>query len=134
MGLSDRESEGQLLVLTRKAGQSIMIGDDIEVHVTSVVGERARIDVAFRSARGEPVRVGMQVPRVLPMRASQSLTIGDDVEVSVLSVIGEKLRIGIQAPRSVPVYRSEVYVEIQREQAGVFAPPEVALAEPPPLL
>jgi carbon storage regulator len=43
--------------------------------------------------------------------------IGDEIEVSVLSVMGDKVRIGIQAPRSVPVFRREVYLEIQREQA-----------------
>ncbi len=53
--------------------------------------------------------------------------IGDEIEVSVLSVMGDKVRIGIQAPRSVPVFRREVYLEIQREQAeqllgGVSAP------------
>lgn len=47
--------------------------------------------------------------------------IGDEIEVSVLSVIGEKVRIGIQAPRSVPVYRREVYLEIQLEQEGPSA-------------
>jgi carbon storage regulator len=41
--------------------------------------------------------------------------IGDDIEVSVLAIMGEKVRIGIDAPRSVPVYRKEVYVEIQRD-------------------
>jgi carbon storage regulator len=39
--------------------------------------------------------------------------IGDDIEISVLAVMGEKVRIGIEAPRSVPVFRKEVYVEIQ---------------------
>ena len=39
--------------------------------------------------------------------------IGDDIEISVLAVMGEKVRIGIEAPRSVPVFRREVYVEIQ---------------------
>jgi carbon storage regulator len=38
--------------------------------------------------------------------------IGDDIEISVLAVMGEKVRIGIEAPRSVPVFRREVYVEI----------------------
>jgi carbon storage regulator len=33
----------------------------------------------------------------------------------VLAIMGEKVRIGIEAPRSVPVYRKEVYVEIQRD-------------------
>jgi carbon storage regulator len=47
--------------------------------------------------------------------------IGDDIEVSVLSIIGEKVRIGIQAPREVPVFRNEVYLEIQGERAIVDA-------------
>jgi carbon storage regulator len=46
--------------------------------------------------------------------------IGDDIEVSVLAVMGEKVRIGIAAPRAVPVFRQEVYLEIQqgREEGG----------------
>jgi carbon storage regulator len=42
--------------------------------------------------------------------------IGDDIEISVLAVMGEKVRIGIEAPRSVPVFRREVYVEIQDDR------------------
>jgi carbon storage regulator len=44
--------------------------------------------------------------------------IGDDIEVSVLAIIGEKVRIGIQAPRDIPVFRKEVYLEIQQERSG----------------
>jgi carbon storage regulator len=44
--------------------------------------------------------------------------IGDDIEVSVLSIMGEKVRIGIQAPRNIPVFRKEVYLEIQQEKAA----------------
>jgi carbon storage regulator len=43
--------------------------------------------------------------------------IGDDIEVSVLSIMGEKVRVGIQAPRDIPVFRKEVYLEIQQERA-----------------
>jgi carbon storage regulator len=74
---------------------------------------------------------------VLTRKSNQSIMIGDDIEVSVLSVIGEKVRIGIQAPRAVPVYRREVYVEIQREHAagpvaddGLLATDGVAAGEP----
>jgi carbon storage regulator len=42
--------------------------------------------------------------------------IGDNIEVSVLAIMGEKVRIGIQAPRDIPVFRKEVYLEIQQEQ------------------
>jgi carbon storage regulator len=52
---------------------------------------------------------------VLTRKPNQSIMIGDDIEVSVLSVVGEKVRIGIQAPHDIPVFRTEIYVEIQRE-------------------
>lgn len=52
---------------------------------------------------------------VLTRKSNQSIMIGDDIEVSVLSVVGEKVRIGIQAPQSVPVFRTEIYLEIQRQ-------------------
>jgi carbon storage regulator len=51
--------------------------------------------------------------------------IGDDIEISVLAVMGEKVRIGIDAPRSVPVFRKEVYIEIQRDRAATEDPKEV---------
>jgi carbon storage regulator len=56
---------------------------------------------------------------VLTRKSNQSIVIGDDIEVSVLGVAGDKVRLGIQAPRSVPVFRKEVYVEIQQEQPTV---------------
>jgi len=52
---------------------------------------------------------------VLTRKSNQSIMIGDDVEVSVLSVMGDKVRIGIQAPQEVPVFRTEIYLEIHRE-------------------
>jgi carbon storage regulator len=54
---------------------------------------------------------------VLTRKSNQSIMIGDDIEVSVLAIMGEKVRIGIQAPRDVPVFRKEVYLEIQQERS-----------------
>jgi carbon storage regulator len=42
-----------MLVLTRKSNQSIMIGDDIEISVLSVIGEK--------------VRIGIQAPQEIPV-------------------------------------------------------------------
>ena len=53
---------------------------------------------------------------VLTRKANQSIMIGDGIEVSVLAVMGEKVRIGIEAPRAVPVFRKEVWIDIQRDQ------------------
>jgi len=42
-----------VLVLTRKSNQSIMIGDDVEVSVLSIMGEK--------------VRIGIQAPQEIPV-------------------------------------------------------------------
>jgi carbon storage regulator len=56
---------------------------------------------------------------VLTRKANQSIMIGDDIEVSVLAIMGEKVRIGVDAPRVVPVFRKEVYEEIQQDRGAV---------------
>jgi carbon storage regulator len=58
---------------------------------------------------------------VLTRKSNQSFMIGDDIEVAVLSIRGEKVRIGIQAPREIPVFRKEVYLEIQQENVAARA-------------
>jgi carbon storage regulator len=65
---------------------------------------------------------------VLTRKPNQSIMIGDQIELSVLSVTRDKVRIGIAAPREVPVFRKEVYLEIQRENvaAGKSAQAEVS--------
>lgn len=65
---------------------------------------------------------------VLTRKSNESIMIGDDIKVSVLLVVGEKVRIGIEAPSEVPVFRTEVYLEIKDQQsrsASTKAPGEV---------
>jgi carbon storage regulator len=47
--------------------------------------------------------------------AGERIVIGDEVVVEVLEVRGNTVRLGIDAPRSVPVYREEIWLEIKRE-------------------
>ena len=55
---------------------------------------------------------------VLTRKSNQSIMIGDEIEISVLAIMGERVRIGIEAPRSVPVFRREVYVEMREDANG----------------
>ena len=55
---------------------------------------------------------------VLTRKPNQSIMIGDEIEISVLAIMGEKVRIGIEAPRAIPVFRKEVYLEIKAGEDG----------------
>jgi len=65
---------------------------------------------------------------VLTRKSNQSIMIGDDIEVSVLAIMGEKVRIGIEAPRSIPVFRKEVNLEIRQDSSPEDAVQEVDAA------
>jgi carbon storage regulator len=67
---------------------------------------------------------------VLTRKANQSIMIDDGIEVSVLSVMSEKVRIGIQAPRDVPVFRKEVFLEIQAQNVEAAQSSKDALDKP----
>lgn len=58
---------------------------------------------------------------VLTRKPGEALLIGEDIKVTVLSVRGNLVRVGIDAPRSVPVHRQEVYARIQREKSQASA-------------
>lgn len=49
----------------------------------------------------------------LSRKKGEALIINNDIEITVLEVKGEQVKIGISAPKSVPVYRKEVYIQIQ---------------------
>ena len=51
---------------------------------------------------------------VLSRKINQSIMIGDDVRIVIVAVDRDQVKLGIEAPRSVPVHRSEVYDEIRR--------------------
>ena len=51
---------------------------------------------------------------VLSRKINQSIMIGDDIRIVVVGVDRDQVKVGIEAPRQVPVHRSEIYDEIQR--------------------
>ncbi len=51
----------------------------------------------------------------LTRRKSESLVVNNNIEVTVLEIRGDQVKIGISAPKDVPIYRKEVYLQIQEE-------------------
>ncbi|MBD5501307.1 MAG: carbon storage regulator CsrA [Lachnospiraceae bacterium] len=49
----------------------------------------------------------------LSRKKSEALIINNNIEITVLEIKGEQVKLGISAPKEVPVYRKEVYIQIQ---------------------
>ena len=49
----------------------------------------------------------------LSRKTNESIMFGNDIEITILEVKGDQVKIGIKAPRNVPVYRKELYTQIQ---------------------
>jgi carbon storage regulator len=52
---------------------------------------------------------------VLTRRVGQAIRIGPDVEVTVIRIEGDRVVIGFDAPREVPIVRSELQAEVADE-------------------
>ena len=64
----------------------------------------------------------------LSRKINESIMIGHDIEITVLEIKGEQVKLGINAPKSVPLYRKEIYVQIQeanKEAVSSEASPDV---------
>lgn len=60
----------------------------------------------------------------LSRKKNEAIMINNNIEITVLEVKGDHVKLGITAPKSVPVYRKEVYLQIQesnRESVNVAA-------------
>ena len=63
----------------------------------------------------------------LSRKKGESIVLNNDIEVTVLDIKGDQVKIGISATKSVPIYRKEVYLQIQdankaaSESAGIEA-------------
>ncbi len=49
----------------------------------------------------------------LSRKQNEAIIVGNDIEITILEIKGEQVKIGINAPKSVPVYRKELYTQIK---------------------
>ncbi|MBQ8625674.1 MAG: carbon storage regulator CsrA [Agathobacter sp.] len=58
----------------------------------------------------------------LTRKKGEALMVNNNVEITILEVRGDQVKIGISAPKDVPIYRKEVYLQIQEENKASFSP------------
>ncbi len=62
---------------------------------------------------------------IITRRAGQKVMLGDDITVHVMEIVGNSVRLGVEAPKSLPVYREEIWAAVKEEnQASAKAEAE----------
>lgn len=51
----------------------------------------------------------------LSRKKNESIIVNNNIEITILDIRGDQVKIGIAAPKEVPIYRKEVYIQIQAE-------------------
>ena len=54
-------------------------------------------------------------------KKGEALVINNNIEITVLEIRGDQIKIGISAPKDVPIYRKEVYLQIQQENEAAIS-------------
>ena len=58
----------------------------------------------------------------LSRRKNEAIVIDNNIEITILEVKGDQVKIGVNAPKEVPVYRKEVYMQIQESNKEAVNP------------
>jgi carbon storage regulator len=67
---------------------------------------------------------------IITRRPGERLVLGDDIRIEVIEVAGNTVRLGIDAPRSLPVYREELWAAVKRENEAAAKAADVKLPSP----
>jgi carbon storage regulator len=58
---------------------------------------------------------------ILSRKVNEKVMIGDDISISVIEIRGDQVRLGVDAPKTVKVYRQEVFDAIKAENKAAAA-------------
>ncbi len=65
----------------------------------------------------------------LSRKKNEAIVINNNVEITILEIKGEQVKLGITAPKEVPVYRKEVYLQIQESNKNAMSIDAEALSK-----
>lgn len=62
----------------------------------------------------------------LSRKKNESLVVNNNIEITILDIKGDQVKIGVSAPKSVPIYRKEVYAQIQEANKVTISADDLA--------
>ena len=85
-----------MLVLTRREGEGLLIGNDIRVTVLIIFEKRVKLQLKDLENKVITCRLGVTTP------------IRDDISVKVVDIDQKQVKLGIEAPKDMKIDRDEV--------------------------
>jgi carbon storage regulator len=67
---------------------------------------------------------------IITRRAGQKVMLGDDITVHVMEIVGNSVRLGVEAPKSLPVYREEIWAAVKEENQASAKADAVSMPRP----
>ena len=62
---------------------------------------------------------------IITRRPGERIMLGDDTRIHIMEIVGNNVRVGVEAPKSVPIYREEIWAAVKEEnQASASAEPD----------
>ena len=57
---------------------------------------------------------------ILSRRPGESVHVGDEIKITILSIKGQQIKLGLDVPEHTPVYREEIYLKVQTQNASAL--------------
>ncbi|PKN41101.1 MAG: carbon storage regulator [Deltaproteobacteria bacterium HGW-Deltaproteobacteria-18] len=57
---------------------------------------------------------------ILSRRPGESVHVGDDIKITILSIKGQQIKLGLEVPEHMTVYREEIYLRVQTQNASAL--------------
>ena len=67
---------------------------------------------------------------IITRRPGERIMLGDDIRIHIMEIVGNSVRVGVEAPRSVPVYREEIWTAVKEENQAAAAADTTTLPRP----
>jgi len=58
---------------------------------------------------------------IITRRPGERIMLGDDTTIHIMEIVGSSVRVGVQAPKSVPIYREEIWTAVKEENKAAAA-------------